>query len=133
MIKYFSDIIGKLVDLLVDVLFFFYSDFGKYIIFGKNIFINLNVIFVDLGGIIIEDNVLIGLGVRFVIVNYLVSLKKRCGLRVVLICVKKNVWIGVNVMILLGVIIGENVIVVVDVIVIRDVLVNVIVVGSLVK
>lgn len=41
--KYLSDITGKPVDPSVDVSLPFYSDFGKHITFGKNIFINLNV------------------------------------------------------------------------------------------
>lgn len=77
--KYLSDITGKPVDPSVDVSLPFYSDFGKHITFGKNIFINLNVTFVDLGGITIEDNVLIGPGARLVTVNHLVSPKKKTG------------------------------------------------------
>lgn len=76
-IKYLSDITGKPVDPSVDVSLPFYSDFGKHITFGKNIFINLNVTFVDLGGITIEDSVLIGPGARLVTVNHLVSPKKK--------------------------------------------------------
>ncbi|EQA5567611.1 DapH/DapD/GlmU-related protein [Listeria monocytogenes] len=129
-IKYLSDITGKPVDPSVDVSLPFYSDFGKHITFGKNIFINLNVTFVDLGGITIEDNVLIGPGARLVTVNHLVSPKKRRGLRVAQICVKKNAWIGANATILSGVTIGENAIVAADATVTRDVPANVIVAGS---
>ncbi|ECB9718385.1 sugar O-acetyltransferase [Listeria monocytogenes] len=128
--KYLSEITGKPVDPSVDVSLPFYSDFGKHITFGKNIFINLNVTFVDLGGITIEDNVLIGPGARLVTVNHLVSPKKRRGLRVALICVKKNAWIGANATILSGVTIGENAIVAADATVTRDVPANVIVAGS---
>ncbi|EGP9134876.1 sugar O-acetyltransferase [Listeria monocytogenes] len=128
--KYLSDITGKPVDPSVDVSLPFYSDFGKHITFGKNIFINLNVTFVDLGGITIEDNVLIGPGARLVTVNHLVSPKKRRGLRVVPICVKKNAWIGANTTILSGVTIGENAIVAADATVTKDVPPNVIVAGS---
>ncbi|EPX7431913.1 DapH/DapD/GlmU-related protein [Listeria monocytogenes] len=128
--KYLSDITGKPVDPSVDVSLPFYSDFGKHITFGKNIFINLNVTFVDLGGITIEDNVLIGPGARLVTVNHLVSPKKRRGLRVTPICVKKNAWIGANSTILSGVTIGENAIVAADATVTRDVPANVIVAGS---
>ncbi|EIK8301822.1 sugar O-acetyltransferase [Listeria monocytogenes] len=129
-IKYLSDITGKPVDPSVDVSLPFYSDFGKHITFGKNIFINLNVTFVDLGGITIEDSVLIGPGARLVTVNHLVSPKKRRGLRVAPICVKKNAWIGANATILSGVTIGENAIVAADATVTRDVPANVIVAGS---
>ncbi|MBC2126658.1 DapH/DapD/GlmU-related protein [Listeria marthii] len=128
--KCLSEITGKPVDSSVDVSLPFYSDFGKHITFGKNIFINLNVTFVDLGEITIEDNVLIGPGARLVTVNHLVSPKKRRGLRVAPICVKKNAWIGANATILSGVTIGENAIVAADATVTRDVPANVIVAGS---
>lgn len=84
----------------------------------------------DLGGITIEDNVLIGPGARLVTVNHLVSPKKRRGLRVAPICVKKNAWIGANTTILSGVTIGENAIVAADATVTKDVPPNVIVAGS---
>ncbi|EAC6873201.1 acetyltransferase [Listeria monocytogenes] len=128
--KCLSEITGKPVDSSVEVSLPFYSDFGKHITFGKNIFINLNVTFVDLGGIMIEDNVLIGPGARLVTVNHLVSPKKRRGLRVAPICVKQNAWIGANATILSGVTIGENAIVAADATVTKDVPANVVVAGS---
>ncbi|MBA5844796.1 sugar O-acetyltransferase, partial [Escherichia coli] len=77
-----SDITGKPVNPSVDfsLPFYFYS--WKHITFGKNIFINLNVTFVDFGGITIADNVLIGPGARLVTVNHLVRPRNRRGLRV---------------------------------------------------
>ena len=37
-----------------------YSDFGRNLHIGKNVFINSGVMFTDLGGITLEDNILIG-------------------------------------------------------------------------
>ncbi|PZL73710.1 acetyltransferase [Enterococcus plantarum] len=108
----------------------FYSDFGKHITFGKDIFINQNVTFVDLGGIMIEDQVLIGPGSRLITVNHLISPKNRRGIKVEPIRIKKNAWLGTNVTVLPGVTVGENSIVAADSTVTKDVPDNVIVVGS---
>lgn len=129
-IRYLEKITGQTIDSSVTVSQPFYSDFGKHITFGKNIFINQNVTFVDLGGITIEDQVLIGPGTRLVTVNHLISPKNRRGIKVEPICIKKNAWLGANVTVLPGITIGENSIVAADSTVTKDVPDNVIVVGS---
>lgn len=58
--KRLENIISDKVDDTVTVLLPFYTDFGKHISIGKNVFINRQVMFVDLGGICLEDSVLIG-------------------------------------------------------------------------
>lgn len=128
--NYLAKITGQEIDESVDVNLPFYSDFGKHIQFGKNIFVNFNVTFVDLGGITIEDNVLIGPGARLLTVNHLTDPQKRRGLKVNSILVKKNAWIGANATIMPGITIGENSIVAADATVTKDVPDNVIVVGS---
>lgn len=108
----------------------FYTDFGKHISFGKDIFLNQNVTFVDLGGIYIEDKVLIGPGARLLTVNHLEDPAKRRGIQVHSIRIKENAWIGANATILSGVTIGENSIVAADATVTKDVPDNVIVAGT---
>lgn len=129
-LAYMEKITEKSIDPSVTISQPFYSDFGKHITFGKNIFINQNVTFVDLGGITIEEDVLIGPSSRLITVNHLTDPNKRRGLKVEPILVKKNAWIGANVTILPGVIIGENAIVAADSTVTRNVPNNVMVVGS---
>ena len=121
---------GQTIDSSVKISQPFYSDFGKHITFGKDIFINQNVTFVDLGGITIEDQVLIGPGSSLITVNHLIAPKKRRGIKVEPILIKKNAWLGANVTVLPGVTIGENAIVAADSTVTKDVPDNVIVVGS---
>ncbi len=58
------------------VLLPFYTDFGKHISIGKNVFINRQVMFVDLGGICLEDSVLIGPRVNLITVNHLTDPKR---------------------------------------------------------
>lgn len=90
--------------------------------------------FYDLGGFEIGDDVMIGLNVSLIMFGYLVEFLWWCdGVVVKLIVIECNVWIGVGVMIIGGVMIGENVVVVVVVVVIWDVLLNMLVGGNLVK
>lgn len=77
----------------------------------------------------IGDGVFIGYNVVFVIINYDLFLKNKCKNYYVLIVLKNNVWIGLNVMIILGVMIGEWLVVVVGVVVIKDVLFYIVVGG----
>ena len=129
-LQYLEKITGQKIDSSVKISQPFYSDFGKHITFGKEIFINQNVMFVDLGGITIENQVLIGPGVRLITVNHLISPKKRRGIKVEPIYIKKNAWLGANVTVLPGITIGENSIVAADSTVTKNVPDNVIVVGS---
>lgn len=129
-LSYLEKITGHSIDESVTVSQPFYTDFGRHIIFGKDIFINKNVTFVDLGGITLGDNVLIGPDSRLITVNHLTDPQNRRGVAVAPIVIKKNAWIGANVSILPGVTIGENAIVAADATVTRDVPKNAVVVGS---
>ena len=127
---YLEKITGRSIDPSVTVSQPFYTDFGKHISFGKDIFINQNVSFVDLGGIVIEDHVLIGPMCRIISVNHLVNPEKRRGLSVASVKIEENSWLGANVTILPGVTVGKNSIVAADSTVTKDVPQNVIVAGS---
>lgn len=132
--KEVNNLLSKITEVVIDdtvrISLPFYTDFGKHIKFGKNIFINQNVTFVDLGGIIIEDDVLIGPMTRLITVNHLIEPSVRRGLLVNSIRIKKNAWLGANVTVLPGVTIGENSVVSADSTVTKDVPDNVIVAGT---
>ncbi|WP_260444215.1 sugar O-acetyltransferase [Listeria rocourtiae] len=125
-----STIIDAEVDETVTILPPFHTDFGKHITLGKHIFINRNAMFVDLGGITLDDHVLIGPRVNLITVDHLIEPEKRRGLKTKPIHVKRNAWIGAAATILPGVTIGENSIIAAGAIVTKDVPDNVIVVGS---
>jgi len=55
-----AEIIGAAIDKSTIIFAPFYTNFGRFITLGKNVFINHACSFLDMGGIIIEDNVLIG-------------------------------------------------------------------------
>jgi acetyltransferase-like isoleucine patch superfamily enzyme len=83
----------------------------------------------DLGGITIEDNVLLAPGVKLLSESHPLSPENRQALVPKPIHIKKNVWIGVNATILQGVIIGEDAVVAAGAVVTKDVPANMVVGG----
>lgn len=125
-----SELLGQDVADSVTVLPPFYTDFGKHITLGTDIFINRGVMFTDLGGIDIEDHVLIGPFAKLLTVNHPSDSTELRGLITKPIRVKRNAWIGAGATILPGVTIGENAIVAADATVTKDVPDNVTVAGT---
>lgn len=103
-----TEIIGHKIDESTTILLPFNVDFGARIKLGKDIFINKCCMFVDLGGIELEDNVLIGPDVKILSVNHPLDITKRRDVILKSVKVKKNAWIGAGTIICPGVIIGEN-------------------------
>ena len=124
-----SRIIGSEIDESTAVFTPLYINYGKNTKIGKNVFINFDCTFLDLGGITIEDNVLIAPNVSLLSEGHPVAVENRQSLTVGHIHIKKNVWIGANTTILPGVTIGENAIVAAGAVVSTDVPDNVIVGG----
>lgn len=106
-----------------------YINYGKGITIGKNVFINFDCTFLSLGGITIEDDVLIGPKVSLITENHPLEPQHRKGLTGKSIIIKKNTWIGANVTILPGVTVGENSVVAAGAVVSKDVPENTIVGG----
>jgi acetyltransferase-like isoleucine patch superfamily enzyme len=123
------EITGKAIDESTTVFIPFYTNFGKHITIGKNVFINHACSFLDLGGITIEDDVLIGPKVNLVTENHPVNPSQRKSLVLNSILIKKNAWLGAGVTVLPGVTIGENAIVAAGAVVTKDVADNTIVAG----
>lgn len=65
-----SEIIGQKIAASTEIRLPFYSDYGHNIKLGEHVFINANVMMVDLGGITIENDVLIGPGAYLISVNH---------------------------------------------------------------
>ncbi|WP_347218148.1 sugar O-acetyltransferase [Chryseobacterium sp.] len=106
-----------------------YINYGKHTRIGKNVFINFDCTFLDLGGITIDDNVMIAPKVSLLSEGHPVSPADRHSLMVGSIHIKKNAWIGANATILPGVTIGKNSIVAAGAVVSKDVPDNTIVGG----
>lgn len=127
--KIISDISGNQIDDSTTIFVPFYTNFGRFITIGKNVFINHACSFLDLGGITIEDNVLIGPRVNLVTENHPSNPAERRSLMTKPIVIRRNAWIGANATILPGVTIGENAIVAAGAVVSKDVPANTIVGG----
>lgn len=125
----FSQLIGKPVGEGFGLFPPFYTDFGKSISIGKNVFINAGCKFQDQGGIVIEEGALIGHGVVLATLNHDIDPEKRQQLHPAPIHIGKRVWIGANATVTQGVTIGDNAIVAAGAVVNRDVPPNTIVGG----
>lgn len=106
-----------------------YINYGKHTKIGKNVFINFECVFLDLGGITIEDNVLIAPKVSLLSEGHPVDPNERQSVVPGHIHIKKNAWIGAGATILPGVTIGENAVVAAGAIVSKDVPANTVVGG----
>ncbi len=124
-----SEIIGAEVDPLTIVFPPFYTNFGRFISLGKNVFINHNCSFLDIGGITIEDDVQIGPSVNLTSENHPLDPTDRKTVLPKQIVIKRNAWIGAGATILPGVTVGENSVVAAGAVVSRDVPPNTVVTG----
>ena len=109
------------IDESVDVFTPLYINYGNHTKIGKNVFINFDCVFLDLGGITIDDNVLIAPKVSLLSEGHPVSPESRHSLVPGHIHIKRNAWIGAGATILPGVIIGENSVVAAGAVVSKDV------------
>ncbi len=124
-----SEMTGSKVDDTTMVFVPFYTNFGRFIQIGKNVFINHACTFLDMGGITIEDDVLIGPKVNLITENHPIDPGDRKALVLSPVVVKRNAWIGASATILPGVTIGENSVVAAGAVVTSDVQPNTIVGG----
>ena len=125
----FSELTGKEVDKSFRLFPPFYTDCGKNITVGKNVFINACCKFQDQGGIIIGDGVLIGHNVTLATLNHDERPDKRQYIYPKSIKIGNNVWIGSNATLLQGVTIGDGAIIGANAVVTKDVQPNTIVAG----
>lgn len=128
--KRLSEIIGSNIDESTTIFAPFFTNFGRYISIGKNVFINHACSFLDMGGITIGDNVLIGPKVNLVSENHPIDPTQRKSLIGKPIIIKNNAWLGAGATILPGITVGENSIVAAGSIVTKDVPDNTIVAGN---
>ncbi|CAH0149440.1 Maltose O-acetyltransferase [Pedobacter sp. Bi27] len=127
-----SEILSRILNKEIqDVTVFtpIYINYGKHINIGKNVFINFDCTFLALGGITIEDDVLIGPKVSLITENHPLNPQERNGLIGKPIHIKKNAWIGASATILPGVTIGENAVIAAGAVVSKDVPDNTVVGG----
>lgn len=99
----------------------FYSECGRNIFLGKNVFINFGCHFQDQGGIYIGDGTLIGSGVVIATINHDLDPARRHDNIPSPVYIGKNVWIGSHATILPGVTVGDDAVIAAGAVVTKDV------------
>lgn len=128
-VETFSELTGSKVDSSFTCFPPFYTDFGKNITIGKNVFFNTGCSFQDRGGITIGNGSLIGMNVTIATLNHGLSLEIRNTTYPSPVVIGENVWIGSNATILPGVTIGDNSVVAAGAVVTKVVPENTVVAG----
>ena len=127
--KLFEKLTGENIDESFTCFPPFYSDFGRNIKIGKNVFFNCGCSFQDRGGITIGDNVFLGMNVTISTLNHGFDLEHRSTTYPSKVVIGNNVWIGSGANILGGITIGDNSIIAAGALVNKNVPSNVIVGG----
>ena len=105
----FSELIDKTVDDSFALIPPFYATGGREIRVGRNVFVNQNCTFYDLGGLDIGDDVMIGPNVSLITSSHPIEpSQRRDGVIAKPIVIERNIWIAAGVTIIGGVTVGEN-------------------------
>ena len=127
--KLLSEVVGYDIDASTTLFPPIQINYGKNTRIGKNVFINFDCTFLDLGGITIEDNVMIAPKVSLLSEGHPLKPEHRHQLAPGKVHIKRNVWIGAGAIILPGVTVGENAMVAAGAVVTTDVPDNAVVGG----
>lgn len=120
-IEYFSKIMGRPAPKTLRVFLPFYTDFGKNIHLGENVFLNAGCAFQDQGGIFIGDGSFLGHYVVIATINHGMKIEDRADNHTLPVHIGKSVWVGSHVTILPGVTIGDGAIIGAGAVVTKDV------------
>src|ERR1700756_3502578 len=127
----FSELIGKNVDESFLLIPPFYTAGGNEIRVGRNVFVNQNCTFYDLGGLDIADDVMIGPNVSIITTGHPLDPSQRRAATIGKpIVIERNVWIAAGATIVGGVTVGENAVVAAGSVVTKDVPRNTLVGGN---
>ena len=127
----FGELIGSQMDDGFMLIPPFHATGGAGMKLGRNVFVNQNCTFYDLGGLEIGDDVMIGPNVSLITSGHPVEpSRRRDGVIAKPIVIERNVWIGAGATIIGGVTIGENAVVAAAAVVTRDVPPNTLVGGN---
>ncbi|WP_421916986.1 sugar O-acetyltransferase [Mesorhizobium sp.] len=127
----FSELTGKTVDDSFMLIPPFYTTGGPDITVGRNVFVNQNCTFYDLGGLDIGDDVMIGPNVSLITSGHPIEpSRRRAGVTAKPIVIGRNVWIAAGATVIGGVTVGENSVVAAGSVVTRDVPPNTLVGGN---
>ena len=121
LIAIMSRLTGKPVDESFRLFPPFYTDFGKNISIGTDVFINSGCHFQDQGGITIGDHSLIGHKVVLATINHDLNPNNNRINHYAPIHIGQHVWIGSNATVLPGVTIGDWAVIAAGAVVAKDV------------
>ena len=127
----FGELIGKAVDDSFVLIPPFYATGGLDTRVGRNVFVNQNCTFYDLGGLDIADDVMIGPNVNLITSGHPIEpSKRRAAVIAKPIVIERNVWIAAGATIIGGVTVGQNAVVAAGSVVTREVAPNTLVGGN---
>lgn len=127
----FSELTGQTIDESFILIPPFYTTGGHEIRVGRNVFINQNCTFYDLGGLQIDDDVLIGPNVSLITSGHPIDPSERRRITMAKpIVIKRNVWIAAGAIVIGGVTVGENSVIAAGSVVTKDVPPNTFVGGN---
>ena len=127
----FSQLIGRPVDDGFMLIPPFYTAGGDEIRLGRNVFINQNCTFYDLGGLDIGDDAMISPNVSLITAGHpLDPSERRAATTGKPIVIGRNVWIATGAIVLGGVTIGDNAVVAAGSVVTKDAPANCLVAGN---
>jgi len=126
----FSKLTGKPVDKSFGLFPPFYTECGKNITVGKNVFINACCKFQDQGGITLGDGTFVGHNVTIATINHDFNPKNRAAMFPKPVKTGKNVWIGADCTILPGVTIEDGAIIGAGSVVTKDIPKNAVAAGN---
>jgi acetyltransferase-like isoleucine patch superfamily enzyme len=127
----FSQLIGKKVDESFSLIPPFFTAGGDEIRVGRQVFVNQNCTFYDLGGLDISDDVMIGPNVSIITTGHpLEPSQRRAATIGKPIVIERGVWIAAGAIIIGGVTVGEHSVVAAGSVVTKDVPANTLVGGN---
>jgi acetyltransferase-like isoleucine patch superfamily enzyme len=127
----FSELIGRKVDEGFLLIPPFFTVGGNEIRVGRNVFVNQNCTFYDLGGLDIGDDVMIGPNVSIITAGHPLdpSQRRACTIGNPIV-IERNVWIAAGATIIGGVTVGENSVIAAASVVTKDVPANALAAGN---
>lgn len=125
-----SELTGQEVDASFILIPPFYTEHGLNIRVGKSVFINQNCTLMDMGGIELGDETMLGPGVKLITAGHaLAPSRRKAYLTIAPVQIGRNVWLGAGATVLQGVSVGDNSVVAAGAVVTKDVPPNVLVAG----
>lgn len=117
-----GELTGHELDPSVRVLPPFHTDSGRNLRFGRNVFVNHGCTAMDLGGIELGDDVMIGPNVHLLSSGHPVDpATRRSQITTGPIRIGRGVWIAAGAMVLQNVVVGEDAVIAAGAVVTRDV------------